>query len=143
MRPPHSNPFYSGLGGGRRTVGKPRNALAEGPGNNPQTALGQSASMFRPDGSMKGSGYLGPIKNSQGQTMTEYSIGVEFDGKEMDIPTFVPTLSPQEIQYLTNMQEGMPIPESIQKKAIDHALERMRAGQNPFANSGPSHARRR
>ena len=99
--------------------------------------------MFRPDRSMKGSGFLGPIKNNQGQTMTEYSIGVEFDGKEMDIPTFVPTLSPQEIHYLTNMQDGMPIPQSIQQKAIDHALERLRQGQSPFANDGPAHAKRR
>ena len=105
--PPHTNPFYG------RTVGKPRNALAEPPmpqtglgGNALSNQLGQSASMFRPDGSMKGSGYLGPIKNSQGQTMTEYSIGVNFDGKEMDIPTFVPTLNDREVQYLLNMQDG-------------------------------------
>jgi len=75
--------------------------------------------------------------------MTEYSIGVEFDGKQMDIPTFVPTLTPQELQYLTSMEDGMPIPRSIQQKAIDHALERLRQGQSPFANDGPAHAKRR
>ena len=86
---------------------------------------------------------MGPIKNVRGQTMTEYSIGVNIDGKEMEIPTFVPSLTARELHHLTNMQEGMPIPKSIREKAVRHALARMRQGQSPFHDSGPFHARRR
>lgn len=139
------NPFTG------RTVGKPRanpfhaarstapNAFGQ---NALEGTLGRSASMYRPDGSMKGPGFLGPIKNAIGQSREEYSIGVNIDGKEMEIPTFVPTLTAQELDYLTNMQEGMPIPKSIQEKAVGHALDRMRQGQSPFHANGPSHARR-
>ena len=139
----------------RRTVGKPRinafhtglseplgNALA--PQNAPRQApLGPRPDMLRSDGSQKGQGYLGPLKNALGQSMTEYSIGVEFDGKETDIPTMVPTLTPQEIEYILNMQDGMRIPPSIEQKAADHALMRMRQGLSPFHDSGPAHTRRR
>jgi hypothetical protein len=99
--------------------------------------------MLRSDGSLKGSGYLGPIKNPAGQSMTEYSIGVEFDGKQTEIPTMVPTLTPEEIQYILNMQDGMRIPPSIEQKAVDHAKMRMRQGLSPFHDSGPSHTRRK
>lgn len=89
----------------------------------------------RVDGTQKGQGYLGPLTNSQGQLMTEYSIGVNINGQDMEIPTFVPTLSEREIHYLLNMQEGMPIPPMIEQKAIDHAIERQRQGLSPFADT--------
>lgn len=115
---PQNNPY-------RRTVGKPR------------------SDMLRADGSTKGRGYFGPLRNDAGQNMTEYSIGVEFDGKETDIPTMVPTLAPGEIEYLLQMQDGMQVPQGIQRKAVDHALMRMRQGLSPFHDSGPNHAKRR
>jgi len=108
----------------RRTVGKPR----------PDTV--------RADGSMKGRGYLGPLTNAAGQSMTEYSIGVGIDGQETEIPTMVPTLAPGEIEYLLQMQDGMQVPQGIQQKAVDHALMRMRQGLSPFHDSGPNHTKR-
>lgn len=99
-------------------------------------------SMFRLDGSQKGRGYLGPVQNPYGQTMTEYTIGVNMDGKEVEIPTFVPTLTPQELEYLTRIEDGQPIPESIVQKAVDHARMRMQQDLSPFHDSGPNHTKR-
>ena len=38
----------------------------------------------RNDGTQKDSGFLGPITDSQGNSMTEFSIGVNIDGKETE-----------------------------------------------------------
>jgi hypothetical protein len=119
----------------RPVAGMSQNALAP--------SLGVSSSMYRPDGSMKGQGFLGPLKNARGETMTEYSIGVGIDGRDMDIPTLVPTLSPEEIQHILNMQDGGQIPPAIQQKAVEHALMRMRQGLSPFHDDGLAHARGR
>lgn len=89
----------------------------------------------RVDGTQKGSGYLGPLTNSQGQLMTEYSIGVNIDGQNVEIPTFVPTLTDREVRYLLNMDDGMPIPPMIEQKAVDHARLRLQQGLSPFADT--------
>ena len=44
---------------------------------------------LREDGTVKGRGWLGPLKTMDGKTMTEKSIGVEIDGKETLIPLIV------------------------------------------------------
>jgi hypothetical protein len=91
--------------------------------------------MIRTDGTTKSAyGFLGPITNATGQTMTELSIGVEIDGKETLIPSIVPTLTSEEIQILRTMKggEGNKLPQSIIEKAVQHARERMQAGKNPF-----------
>ena len=106
------------------------NALS---GNNPAASRPSlDPSMYRMDGSQKGRGYLGPVQNAFGQTMTEYSIGVNMDGKEVEIPTFVPGLSPQELQFLTTTDGSQPIPQSIVNKAVDHARMRMQRGLSPW-----------
>jgi|DEB0MinimDraft_3_1074331.scaffolds.fasta_scaffold00092_21 hypothetical protein len=102
-------------------------------------------SMYRSDGSKKSArGYLGPVVNKiDGRTMTEVSIGVESDGKEMFIPTMVPTLTPEEVEALANMEvEGnaRAIPESIVKKAIEHARKRIKEGKDPFYQDGEDRA---
>jgi muramidase (phage lysozyme) len=86
----------------------------------------------RPDGTKKGRGYLGEIQRPDGSVMTEYSVGVDFDGKERDIPTLVPTLSGDEIETLRNLQDGAPIPQSIMDKAVTHARQRIAQGLDPF-----------
>lgn len=131
MKMPHSRPMNALNGGQRGTLVGGRNALS---------GLGASSTISRADGSIKGRGYLGPIPDSQGRPMTEFSMGVGFDSGEMDIPTLVPSLSPEEIQFLQNMQPGTPIPQSIQQKAIEHAKLRMRQGLSVF-NDSPAHAR--
>lgn len=90
----------------------------------------------RPDGTQKGTGFLGVLKRPDGGVSTEISIGVEFDGKEMQIPTLVPTLTKGEINTLLTMPEDGKIPEAIVDKAVQHARDRMSKGLSPFANDG-------
>lgn len=89
---------------------------------------------LRPDGSRKGPGFLGSLKLPDGSVATEYSVGVPLDGKETDIPTLVPTLSPEEVEQMTSqvIPQRLPIPDQILQKAIAHARERIAAGKSPF-----------
>ena len=95
------------------------------------------ADMRRSDGSVKSAqGFLGPVENTvQGGTMTEVSIGTEINGKKMEIPTMVPTLTEDEVKTLSSMKlEGNArnIPESIIMKAKEHARMRLEQGKSPF-----------
>ena len=87
----------------------------------------------RADGTMKGNGYFGPLKMPDGRVATEIGVGVNFDGKEVEVPSLVPTLTRQEVDYLVG--GGKPTPEIV-KKAADHAVQRMKAGKSPFAQEG-------
>ncbi|MFA6717450.1 MAG: hypothetical protein WCS15_00015 [Prevotella sp.] len=87
----------------------------------------------RADGTQKGKGYFGELKRPDGKISTELSIGVNFDGKEVEIPSLVPTLTQEEIKYLLN--GGKPT-EAIIQKAVDHAKKRMANGRSPFAQDG-------
>jgi hypothetical protein len=82
------------------------------------------------DASLKGTGFLGPLKNSQGQMMSEYTISLPINGKDMEIPTLVPTLSKQEIRHLL---DGGEITDEIVRKAVNHAHARMSRGMSVFA----------
>ena len=79
---------------------------------------------------MKGRGFLGPLQNKRGQTMTEYSISIPINGKEVEIPSLVPTLSQQEIQMILNTGQ---ITEGMMQKARDHAIMRIQKGLPVFA----------
>jgi len=99
------------------------------------------SSMYRIDGSKKSAqGFLGPVKNLEtGKTMTELSINVPIDGKEVQIPTMVPTLTAEEIKILQSQNwegKAKDLPRSIVRKAVDHARKRMDAGLNPFYQDG-------
>ena len=99
------------------------------------------ADMYRADGSIKSEqGFLGPVQNAvSGKTMTELSIGIEINGREMQVPSMVPTLTPEEIEILrTNDFEGRAkdIPESIMRKAKEHAEMRIEQGLDPFYQDG-------
>lgn len=88
----------------------------------------------RPDKTKKGLGYFGELERPDGTgVMTEYSIGVPINGKEMDVPTLVPTLTPDEIRLILHMQDGDDMPRSIVHKAIDHAHQRLSEGKPIFA----------
>jgi len=89
----------------------------------------------RPDGTYKGQGFLGPLERPGGGVMTEYSVGVSLDGKEMDIPTLVPTLSKAEIDTLLNLPDGKLPPKAIIKKAVEHAKMRLKEGKSVFYGS--------
>jgi len=98
--------------------------------------------MFRSDGSKKSArGFLGPIKNLvTGGSMTEFTTKWEDAG--IEIPTMVPTLSSEEIEYMRRMKPGQgwdrnkPMDASIIKKAQDHALMRIRDGKSPYYQDG-------
>ena len=93
----------------------------------------------RTDGSTKGNGFLGvlPIKYPDGSTgvAAEYSVGVNMDGQEVEVPTLVPTLTPEETNLMvTDIIPGRKqVPEPIMKKAIEHARGRIGQGLSPFA----------
>lgn len=99
----------------------------------------ENPSSYRPDGQMKSDvGFLGGLRSAvDSRRMTEVYIDAEIDGREMQIPTMVPTLTKTEINKLRNIDyEGNPdaIPESIKKKAVEHAKERVAQGLSPFYN---------
>ena len=99
--------------------------------------------MKRADGSTKSArGYLGPIKNKvSGGTMTEFATNWEDAG--IEIPTMVPTLSKEEIEYMQNMRPGQgwnvkenPMDKQIINKAREHARMRLEQDKNPFYQDG-------
>ena len=92
---------------------------------------------LRPDGTKKGKGWLGPLKSPLGNEVTEYTIGVPIGGKEMDIPTLVPNLTKQEIaQVLDAADNEGDVPDSVKRKAIEHAEMMTRMGRSVFAPRG-------
>jgi hypothetical protein len=103
-------------------------------------AIYNDRSMYRRDGSKKSKkGYLGPIENKvTGGTMTEFSVGIEIDGEEVEVPAMVPTLSSAEIQYIQEMKPGKgwdmsnPVERSIVKKAKDHAQKRLSENKSVY-----------
>lgn len=87
----------------------------------------------RPDGTEKGSGYFGEITMDNGEdVMTELTIGVGFNGKQMDIPAIVPTLSTKEIDHL---KAGGAVTGTIVGKAVGHARKRIAQGKSPYRQS--------
>lgn len=104
-------------------------------------------SMFRSDGSKKSAtGFLGPIKNLvTGGTMTEFTTNWEDAG--IEIPTMVPTLSAEEVEYMRRMKPGQgwdrsnPMDASILSKAKDHARMRIKQGKSPYYQDGEDQAK--
>jgi polyhydroxyalkanoate synthesis regulator phasin len=99
----------------------------------------------RADGTIKGIGWLGPLKSKDGEVVTEYSIGVEFDGVEREIPLVVPTLTQQEVDFILNelvparndKAKSAELRKSdtyqvIERKAIEHAKPLLESGRSPF-----------
>jgi hypothetical protein len=88
---------------------------------------------LRPDGAPKGLGYFGPIQRPDGKISTELTIGLPINGRQMDVPMLVPTLTREEMDHL--LSGGTPTLE-IAQKAGRFALERLRAGKSIFAEPG-------
>ena len=92
---------------------------------------------LRNDGTPKGRGWLGPLQRPDGKISTEMTVGIPIGGKEMDIPTLVPTLIQSEIDYLLNTEPSelnwkSPEGRSIMMKAYKHATDRILQGKSPF-----------
>jgi len=119
--------------------GKTKYSIAELKKINPNRTLKEleelrEQNMIRVDGTIKSlSGYLGPRINEYGDTVTEMSIGVIIEGKETEVPAMVPTLTKKQIKQVMS-GDPKKITEDIQKKAREHALERIKKGESPFAN---------
>jgi len=79
-------------------------------------------------------GYLGPIKLKGGGVATEYSIGINIDGEEIEMPTLVPSLTKKEIESMRTdiIPNRKKIPKTIVKKAVDHAMKRRKEFKSPF-----------
>lgn len=92
----------------------------------------------RPDGTWKGTGWLGELKLPGGGVAGEYSVGVGIDGKETLIPTLTPNLSKDEIRLMVNdiIPGGKKVPDAILSKAVAHARARLAEGRSPFKNDG-------
>jgi hypothetical protein len=95
----------------------------------------------RPDGTFKGTGYLGVLKASDGTDVTEYSIStsdLKVKGKEIDFPLIVPTLTKAEVNLMLTdvIPNKKRIPDAIYKKAVDHAKKRIKQGKSVFAETG-------
>jgi len=80
----------------------------------------------------KGEGWLGILKRPDGDISTELSTGFLIDGKEMEVPLLVPTLSADEVKFLLSSTPGTSLPDSIRQKAVAHAMKRIEAGLSPF-----------
>ena len=87
----------------------------------------------RQDNTNKGKGFFGELKRPDGDISTELSIGVDMDGKETEIPSLVPTLKKEEVDYMLN--GGEPTKEIV-RKAYEYARQRMSQGKSPFAQEG-------
>jgi len=89
---------------------------------------------LRQNGTPKGFGYFGELKRPTGGVSGELSTTVDFGKGEMLIPTLVPTLNKDEVQYLLNTAPGSkPLPKSIIDKAVQFASARLANGLDVFA----------
>jgi hypothetical protein len=79
----------------------------------------------------KGLGFFGAIPHAEGGYATELSSEFDMNGKSVEHPLLVPTLSAQEIQHLTS---GAEPTQEIYDKARAFALQRLQGGFNPFAS---------
>jgi hypothetical protein len=87
-------------------------------------------------GPPKGLGFLGPLKNARGEVMSEYSVDGEINGKPVQYPSIVPTLTKDELTAVLSAKEGARLPNSVYQKAAAFAKQRLDAGQDPFAAVG-------
>ena len=91
----------------------------------------------RPDGSLKGSGWLGSQKRPDGKESSELTVGVNLGGEETDLPLMVPSLTKDEVNHLLS---GKRATRQIMDKAVNHALARKAAGKSPYASEEESKA---
>jgi hypothetical protein len=98
---------------------------------------------LRPDGTTKGTGWMGLIETANKGVMSEVSVGVEIKGKETLLPLIVPTLTTTDINWLKTHDPSSPdfmktLPKEIMDKAVAHAEKRIAEGKSPFIEKGES-----
>jgi hypothetical protein len=99
---------------------------------------------LRKDNTRKGYGFFGPIsmRDANGRILpnqfaTEISVGVNINGKEVEIPTLVPSLSSEERMWLTTVGNDPRNNPAIMNKAIKNAQSRIAKGLSPFRDTPP------
>lgn len=107
-------------------------------------AVQHDPSWYRSNGTLKGQGFLGPLQNSDGQTVSEYSMadsnklrdpkGDVYPGDHGNesYPSIVPGMTAVELNSVLNGK----IPASLADKATQFALSRRAAGQPLYAQKG-------
>jgi len=108
--------------------------------------LQPNSNSLRPDGTVKGSGFLGGMKrlDDPSSVSSEISIGVDWGSGEKLIPTMVPTLDSNEINYLLSTPEDKifesnpELGKKIEQKAVRFAREREQQGLPYFAQENES-----
>lgn len=129
------NAVRSKLGGARQDLAD----LQAAPGS-----LGTNAAQWdkRPDGTQKGSGWLGLLRRPDGGVSSEISVGMQIGGKETDVPLLVPGLSRQEVQKIIALPNDehlvQNLPPGVLDKARRFAEGRINGGRSPFAGAGES-----
>ena len=94
----------------------------------------------REDGTPKGEGYFGsmPMKDNSGKVFGELSISSNVNGEEILYPSVVPTLSKEELDYMSEgkdiLDRNNPIAKSIDDKAYNFAMQRKEEGKPYFAS---------
>ena len=126
--------FFDGLFSGGFGSGAEISSLFGGQPKDPRDSWGK-----RSDGSRKDYGFFGPLQRPDGGISTEISVGVNMDGKDVEIPSLVPTLNKEEVNYLLqNRLDGnlfkTQVGQQIMQKAVEHARLRMQHGLSPFAD---------
>ena len=97
----------------------------------------------RPDGTMKGNGFLGALLRPDGGVMSEYSVANSEQlrgpkGEYLDYPSLVPTLTAEEVMSIL---ADKPLSPAILQKAEAFALQRRQAGLPVFAKPGEENIR--
>jgi len=93
----------------------------------------QGKRLLRNDGvTYKSNGWMGKHKTVSGKDMTEFSMGFNIQGEEMDIPLLVPGLTKKELNFLLTEPAGQDIPKEIIDKAISHAFGQLKKGDSVF-----------
>ena len=83
----------------------------------------------RGDGTTKGTGFFGILPANNGRIVTEYGMGFDYDGKEIEVPLINPYQS--QAQILEVLQGKQPTMEMLDN-ARRWGADRLRSGKSPF-----------
>lgn len=86
----------------------------------------------RGDGTTKGTGFFGILSANNGRIVTEYGMGFDYDGKEIEVPLINPYQS--QAQILEVLQGKQPTTEMLDN-AWRWGVDRLRSGKSTFIES--------
>lgn len=86
---------------------------------------------LRPDGTPKGTGWLGPLPMKDGSVATELTFDIDMDGQKVYLPLLVPGHNAQDMDAI--LSGGEPSKE-VYDRAIQHGLRRKRQGLSPYVD---------